>query len=246
MVKSQDKLQMYMGYDFVVNDKITIRQPTIGEIINLGEQAYWSVVHSICTIPSDMKSQLWDQGIDYEEITDFQLFVMLVRSLPLELTKILFGELNFQKFNVCIDDENGNIILGQELDDGTAIVIDEYLYLCIVEHLRKMHNIKPKIEKAANKHTKKILIDLDRSDRLAKKNKEYTSPMLPLISALCNTPGFKYKKTELVEINIVEFFDSVQRISAINTSTALLHGCYGGMINTTKINKDELNWAREL
>ena len=79
MVKSQDRLQMYMGYDYILNEHIIIHQPTIGEIINLGEQKYWSVVYTICAIPSDMKSQLWDQGIDYEEISDFQLFIMLVK-----------------------------------------------------------------------------------------------------------------------------------------------------------------------
>lgn len=246
MIRSQDMLQMYMGYDFVYNENITIHQPTLGDIIKLEEKNYWSVVHTLCAIPSDMKSQLWDSGIDYEEISDFQLFIMLTRGMSVELTRIFFGDLDFSKFNLAIDEENDNMILVQELEDGRQIVIDEYVYLCLVNHLRKMHNLKPKIEKAANKTTKMILIDLDREDRQIKQNKESKSTLLPIISSLCNSAGFKYKKTELAEIGIVEFFDSVQRISTINTATALLHGCYGGMIDASKINKDDLNWTRAL
>ncbi len=246
MIKSQDMLQMYMGEDFIFNEYITVHQPTIGEIVKLGEKNYWSLVHTLCAIPSDMKSQLWDSGIDYEEVTDFQLFTMLTRNINLELSQIFFGDLDFTKFNLAVDETNENMILVQELEDGTQIVIDEYVYLCLVQHLRKMHNIKPKIEKAANKTTKQILIDLDREDRNSKKKKEEKSSLLPLISALCNSAGFKYKKHELTEIGVVDFFDSVQRISTINTATALLHGCYGGMIDGSKINKDDLNWTKAL
>ena len=76
-----DPLKMYFGDDFYINDKIAIHQPTIGEIKDYGEQAYFSMAHTICTIPSDMKSQLWDMKIDWMEITDFQLFILLCKTL---------------------------------------------------------------------------------------------------------------------------------------------------------------------
>ena len=40
-----DKLQLYLGEPFVVNDKITILQPTVGEMIRLGEKKVYSVIH---------------------------------------------------------------------------------------------------------------------------------------------------------------------------------------------------------
>ena len=48
-----DSLLLYFGDDYVINDNIKIHQPTIGELINYGEAAYFSMIHSICAIPSD-------------------------------------------------------------------------------------------------------------------------------------------------------------------------------------------------
>ena len=48
-----DELQMYFGEDYIINDKIKIHQPLIGEIIDYGERSYFSTIHTICAIPSD-------------------------------------------------------------------------------------------------------------------------------------------------------------------------------------------------
>ena len=46
-------LQLYFGDDYVINDKIKIHQPTIGELVDYGEQVYFSMVHTLTAIPSD-------------------------------------------------------------------------------------------------------------------------------------------------------------------------------------------------
>lgn len=48
-----DELQLYFGDDYVINDKIRIHQPLIGELIDYGEQQYFSMVHTLTAIPSD-------------------------------------------------------------------------------------------------------------------------------------------------------------------------------------------------
>ena len=45
---------------------------------------------------------------------------------------------------------------------------------------------------------------------------------------------------------IYAFMDSISRIQIIRTTTALLQGCYSGMIDMKKINKNELNFMREI
>ena len=67
-----DELQLYFGDDFIINDKIKIHQPTVDEIVRYGEQKYFSMVHTITAIPSDMKSQLDDMGLDYDKLKDFE------------------------------------------------------------------------------------------------------------------------------------------------------------------------------
>ncbi len=59
-----DELKMYFGEDYRVNDYVTVHTPTVGEIAEFGEQKYYSVVSVLTAIPSDMKSLLFDRGID--------------------------------------------------------------------------------------------------------------------------------------------------------------------------------------
>ena len=71
-----DSLGLYFGDPYVINENISVLQPTIGDIAQYGERKYFSVVHTITAIPSDMKSQLWDLGIDWNKISDFSLFFL--------------------------------------------------------------------------------------------------------------------------------------------------------------------------
>lgn len=238
-----DELKMYFSEPFYINDKITIYIPTIGDIVEFGERQYYGMIHTLTCIPSDMKSQLFDMGVDYENISDFELFAMLTRNLTPESTRLVLGDLDLSKFGLYTNSENNELVLYDEESDTT---IDKLIYMKIVEYIRKVHNIKPKIEKAANKTTKRILIQLDR-DRIKKaQNEPYKSQLKTLISAMMRYPGFKYKSNELKQCGLYEFMDSVQGAQIYISSTALLQGSYSGMIDTSKINKKEFNWMRGL
>ena len=236
-----DQLQLYFGDDYIINDKIKIKQPTIGEIVDFGEAQYFSVVHTLTAIPSDMKSQLWDIGLDWTEIEDFELFIMLAPTLPVEKTRLLFGDLDFTKLKPYRNKENGDIVLA-DLESG--VKIDKLIYLRIVNYLRKVHNITPKIERAANKTTKQILIDEDRMKIRLNQEKPFKSYLLPLISSVKVRMG--YTKDYVRNEGFVEFFDDLARLQIINNADHLLAGCYSGMIDTKKINKADLNWLKEI
>lgn len=233
---------MYFGDDYVINDKIKIHQPTIGEVVKYGEASYFSTVHTITAIPSDMKSQLWDNmNLDWTEVQDFELFMMLTQTLTPDRTFLLFGDLDFSKLRPFRNNQNGNIVLA---DKETGVVIDEMIYLRIVTYLRKLHNIKPKVEKAANKITKRILIDEDRNKILYSKDKPFKSYLLPLISAVKVKQG--YTKDYVKNMGFYEFMDDVNRMQVIHNADHLLSAAYAGTIDMKKINKAELNWMKEL
>lgn len=232
-----DQLQLYFGDPYVINDNITIFQPTIGEIMKYGEKKYYSMVHTLTAIPSDMKSQLDDMGLDYEQVEDFQLFMMLVPTLPQESTSILFGDIDFSKLRPFRNPQNDLVVLA---DRETGLVIDMLLYEQIVNYLRKVHGLKKKVEHAANKRTKMILIEEDRRNIELNKNKPYKSFLTPMVSAVKVRMG--YTKDYVRNMGIVEFMDDVQRLQIIHNADALLHGMYSGMIDTKKIDKGALNW----
>lgn len=235
-----DELKMYFGKDYHLNDDITIHTPSVGDIIDYGEKDYYSMVYSLVAIPSDVKSRLADMGIDYEEISDIELFFLLTRPLTPKQTGILLGELDLSSFDIHIEEENGIC-----LKSGTAgIVITEQDYQNIVGYIRKMHSIIPKVERAATKTVKRILIEEDRKNILKYEKEGYKSTLKPLVSAMMRYPGFKYKSRELEQCSIYEFLDTVQGSQIYVNAIALLQGSYSGMIDCSKINKKEFNWLR--
>lgn len=236
-----DQLQLYFGDPYVINDKITIQQPTIGQIVEYGEKKYYSMIHTITAISSDMKSQLFDMGLDYEQVEDFELFMMLAPTLSKESTAIIFGDIDLSKLKIFKNPQNDQVVLA---DREAGIVIDMLIYERIANYLRQVHGLKKKVEKAKNKYTKQILIDEDRRNIELNKNKPYKSFLTPLISAVKVRMG--YTKDYVRNMGIYELTDDVARLQIINNADALLRGMYSGMIDTKKIDKQELNWMKEI
>ena len=236
-----DDLKLYLGDPYVINDNITILQPTIKQVAEFGEKEFFSVVHTITAIPSDMKASLDDMGLDWMEVEDFELFMMLVQTLTPDRTRLLFGDLDFSKLRPFRNNENGDIVLA---DKETGVLIDKMIYLRIVTYLRKAFNITPKIERAANKMTKKILIEEDRNRMQQNKDKPFKSFLLPMISSVKVKQG--YTKDYVLNMGYVEFMNDIARLQVIHNADHLLSACYAGTIDMKKINKSELNWMKEL
>ena len=155
-----DELQLFYRKDYVVNDLISIHHPTLDEICTYGEQKYFAMVSGLCATPSDYKVFLFDNlGIDYEEISEFDLFCSLCGRFTKKETSILFGELDFSCFKLVLNQQNEQMIL---YDDKHNIVIDESLYRIITDYLRRIHNFEKRNDIAGNAHTKKYLIDKER------------------------------------------------------------------------------------
>ena len=236
-----DALQMYFGDPYVINDKIIIKQPKVKDIVQYGEKSYYSMVHTIVAIPSDMKAQLDDMGLDYEQVSDFELFMLLSQSLTKDRTEVILGDLDLSRLKPYKNPQNDEIILA---DKENGIVIDRFIYERMATHIRNMHGLKKKVEKAKNAITKKVMIEEDRRNIERNKNKEYVSFLLPLISSVKARQGYTldYIKNE----GLVEFMDEVNRLQIIHNADALLSACYSGFCDTSKIDKKQLNWMRDL
>ena len=254
-------LQLYFGDPYQVSDKIQILQPTIGGILEydrrFGESEFWSMLNVFIGNTTSYRLLLWDMGIDWNEISDFQLFSLLIKTLKAENTEILFGDLDLSLFDAYmkqIPNENESddkeeselkqemILWNPELD----IEITEDIYNNIALYIRTMFNIFPKVEKAKGKTTKKWIIEEDRMNLANTKKEDTTSTFLPLIESCCCHAGFKYKKNELREVGIYEFMRDVQRLQIYESTTALLKGMYSGFIDTKGIDKEEFDFMRDI
>lgn len=238
-----DKLQLYLGEPFKLNDKILILQPTVGELIRFGEKEAFSVVHIFTANTTSYRMILWDMGVDWCKITDFELFQMLCPTLTQDQTSFLFGDIDFsklQRYQKQIGEETSVVLYDPEQD----LEIDEDTYKKIAWYVRSMFNIFPKDEFGKGRATKEALVDEDRINYNKHKNDPYSSTLLPLISTCLNHPGFKYTKSELVNVGIVEFMDSVQRLQIYESTRALLSGSYSGFVDTSKIPKEQFDFMR--
>lgn len=241
-----NELKIYRGEDFVVSDHIVLHQASLGEICDYGEQEYFSMIHHLTSTPQTLKSQLWDIGIDYTKVTPYELFYsILYKTHSQKSTSILFGDLDFRKFQI-MKREDDSIILWQLIDDQ-EVVIDEYTYNIIMDYLRQIHNIIKDEKRPANESTKMILIEDAREELQRNRNKEYHSQLKNLISTMINCEGFKYNHFQVWDMKINAFMDSVKRISKIKNADLLLQSGYSGFgVNLKEINKKQLDWLGEL
>ena len=253
-----DPLQLYFEIPYHVDDNIIIYQPKVGDAIIFGdkdqfsERDFYGTINIFCGNPTMYRLQLWDMGLDWNKISDFELFIIMYKGINPFVQDMLFrGTVNFlnmQPYSKNVTVEEGQppkqeIIL---YDKDADIEIDEEKYIKISNYIRAIMNIFPKVEKAAGKTTKNWIIEEERTKQERHKDDPPTSLLLPLISQCLNHPGFKYKKNELKEVGFVEFMDAVQRLQVYENTRALLQGSFSGMISTDKIDKNEFNFMRDI
>lgn len=250
IIPQLNELALYFGDDYVINKYITVHSPTVGDIVRMGEDKYYGTLTAFTAIPTDIKVQLWDTfGKSWEEFSDFEVFVMLTHNVPVEDSKVFFGDLDFTKFQLgALKDNNGyeQEVLFQPSDDGKMIIIDKFVHKLIADALRKIHGIVPKPRKAGSNTVRKLVIEDDRQRMQMQKNKPHESTLLPLISSLLNCAEFKYDLNGIRSMPLYAFMDSVNRIALIKNTDSLRNGCYSGMIDTKKINKESLNWMKKI
>lgn len=242
-----DELKIYRGEDFIVSKHIKIHQPILGEICDYGEQKYYSMVHSLLSTPASMKAQLWQAGIDYTTIPPFRLFIgFICKIYPVEATSLLFGDLDFTKFQIQKRVDSDDLFLYQIVDDD-LVAIDEFTYNIICDYLSKAHFIERDFKYPANESTKMFLIEDAIEEMMLAKNKPYHSQLKNLISAMINSEGFKYNHSQIWDMKINAFMDSVKRIGKIKNASLLLQSGYSGFgVNLKDISNKQLDWLGEL
>lgn len=236
-----DDLTVWAGAPYVINDKIAVLQPKIGDVLAFGERQYFSVVNTICSTSSNMKSQLADAGVDWETVEDFQMFQMLAQSLPKEQTYLVLGDIDLSKFTLHASVENGEPIM---VDQDSGIVIDKLVYMRIVEYLRKVHGLTRAHDRTKSRFVHDMAIEMEREEMAINAKKPYKSFLWPLMSSIKARQG--YTKQYVLDMQVYELVHEANRLQIIVQSDALLKGVYSGMVDTKKIDKKQFDWMRDI
>lgn len=241
-----DLLRLYFGEDYKINDRIIIHQPTIQDIIDMGEKVFYSTIAPFTTNTTAFRVQLWDLGIDWNEISDFELFSLLLKTISKENTKVIFGDIDFGSFDLVakLDDEGNPIPI--LFSQAMGMEIDEQTYQRIRNYLCFMFNVKLENEFCKSKSLKPEIIAKSRADMARKLAETKGSSLVQMVSFALNHPGFKYKKNELREVGYVEFIDSIKRLQIYESTRALTQGSYSGFCDTSKIPKENFNFMRDV
>ena len=237
-----DEARILTGDAFDIGVGITIRQPTMREILTFGEAEYLSVVSAFTSQPFDMPYHLSKIGIDFAEIQPFELFCLLVRGIPQANSRLLFGDLDFTKFIPV--DRNGELVLVNE----QGIIIDSLTRDRIADNVRRLHNIpKNIITSCENKFTHDLLIsqqkkEIERAQRRAEMFGE-SSVYGSLISSLaCKWHSYD----AVLDLKVGQFFDAIVRMGYEQVATNLYRGIYSGNVSFKDINKKDLDWMRPI
>lgn len=246
-----NKLSLYRGHNLQICDGITLHVPTLSEICDYGEKKYYEMITTLCATGIDICWQLEEANIPFDKISDYELFwQLLCKNYTVNDTKIIFGDkLDFSKMVPYIDNNNKVILLQKIESSDMNIVITENEYLIIVGYLREIHNLKKDERVAGTNSCRRAFIEDAKMEFEAKQLEcnTNTSALLPLISTMVNSPGFKRNDETVWDMNIYAFMDSVKRIQKIKNSDLLLQSGYSGFgVDLKKVSNDELNYMGEL
>ena len=227
----------------IPDSKITMRIPTVGEILN-DEESYYNMVTSLTAVPYQYMVQLKDKNIDFTDITDYELFAMLFPTYAKTDLSIIFGDLYTDDYRAVLNQSNQTIVINS-IHNGDDYQINEMTYGYIVEVLRKINRFERYKYKPGNEAAKEYLIEKERRKQQRNANKPYEPYLEKLVIALCNSPEFKYNYEETMDLSIYKFNQSFKQIQTRLTFDNTMIGVYAGTVDTSKINdKSCLSWLQ--
>ena len=218
---------------------LSLRIPTVGEILE-DEDKYYGIVSSLTASPFQYMVQLDDMGIDYTQITDYQLFMMLFPMYAQSDLSLLFGDLNTSDFNVYVNQDDDNQVI---YSPSNNIVIDELVYNDLSDMMRKINLFEKVKSKPGNESARKYLLEKERKKQRRNAKKPRFPYLEKMVIALVNTSEFPYNYETCMDLSIYKFNQSLQQIQRKIAFDNTMVGVYAGTVDTSKMaDKDALSW----
>ena len=214
-----DKISLIGRRVLKVNDKITLRIPTINQLRDntiqeeiIDNNLFWQEVNLFIQTPSDNISELDSIGIDFEQISEYLFFLLMFQTMR-ETRKgkesVLFIGLDFWNLEV-----SGTDVLTLNNKDG--VVIDENIFnklSSIISYMTCREKTKPK--KFGNAYAKRKRIEQDyknKSKNLKSEDNNKSDPFDGMILRLVCNSNFPYDFQTIGNVTLFEFIYSIKQI----------------------------------
>lgn len=223
-----------------INQYINISIPTVGEIID-NQDEYYSLISILTAMPIDMMAQLDEAGIDFTQINEYELFLMLFSELKKQDTKLVFGDLDLSKFELAANEQDGSIVL---IDIERDIKIDRLIHDSIANTLRSIHGIEKDTRMPGNEAAKQFMIKRAKAKLRRKKKQKEQTQLESLIVAMVNAEQYKYDFESTRNLTIYQFNQCVSQIINKVDYDNRMFGVYSGTINAKELKQEDLTWIK--
>lgn len=223
-----------------ISNTVSVLIPTVGQIID-NEEAYYQAVCMIVATPYDMMVQLDDAHIDFTQIDEFELFILLFENLRAMDTSLIFGDLDLSGLKPERFDGTGEIVLR---DAERDIVIDRIVHASLCDNIREMLHMEKNDKKPGNEEARKYLIDRERRRQRRAGSKRKGSQLEKYIVALVNTEQFPYDYETVRDISIYQFYASLNQIAHKIKFDNTMAGYYAGTIKFDDLSPADRTWIQ--
>ena len=263
-----DKFFLSSGKPYIYKNMV-VKHPTLSDILSIDnnsntnpENEYWGMVMSLLCEPYNYMVELYDNGIDYETIHNFDMFVFNWQKLEKlyllnkeQFDLIGLNPLQKIKSNLTVFlGKKHNFELTKSLSDEYLLVdanndkyiIDREMYTHFVEFLKAINKLdfKDRIN-PANETTKLMLIeDMREEQELRQKNK--TEVEIDVLNnmkiAVCSTVG-SVGFHNVYDLHIYQLYSLFNMFNSYTRFNNMLGGVYGGMVSSDAFSKKDWDWT---
>lgn len=274
MVVNQVKISrafLESGRNLRLSDRIVVKHPSLEEILELGngvccETVYWSHVFTLLCDPYLDMVLLDDLGLDYENVTPFELFVIRWNQCledyqqnqasydslhyhPLDAIKqalrFFLGE---HDFDFAAREDGATVLVDRkypevyQIDRQIFQIIGAFLQMC--NGLVFSDRIHP-----ANENAKQVLIeDMRAQQKKAPKKRDSGTDADDLlgqkIAAVIHAGTGGITPFNFTQLKIYQLMDAYETQHKKDHYNQLMSAVYHGTLSWEHVNQNELDWAR--
>lgn len=246
-----NELNMIFGEELHIAG-ITVKHPKIKDIIEVGEDFYFSSINIFTLNPSDLMVEFYDSGVDYRKLKPYDVFIMLCGETlkknesdgkiyvnkESEVSKKIGWLTNIYDFYLSANEDCVFLF-----SPSTKLKIDFSVYTEIRNFLLSINFVNNKEKyNPGNNETVKFLVNEEKKKRKRNARKKKHSVLASQISSLSWSSGFRIE--EIKEMYVYQFFDGISRINKIKEYDNVCFGYYSGNIKASDFKRiiEKSNW----
>jgi len=100
------------GTDHKISDNIIVKNRTLGDICDFGESEYYNLTSLLCALPAQHKVWLWDSGVDWTTITNWEFLLYTYKQLKELEVEFVLDIKNFKTLELYENSQNGEYVFG--------------------------------------------------------------------------------------------------------------------------------------